>query len=534
MNFFDNMIAAVSPAAALRRTQARAELAKVKRSLGASGSGGASSAQSSGYSNHGASRHKKALVGWVTQSGSPKEDIDDNIGLLRERSRDLFMGGSPMATGAIKTIRTNVVGSGLRLKSQLDSEFLGLSASDADDLERAIEREFSLWADNQDCDAARSKTFGQIQSLAVLSALISGDVFATLPVVPRVGRVYDLRILLIESDRIATPAMVDIADRDRVVEGIEHDKYGAPVAYYIADRHPKSFELMRENEVKRVPAFGKKTGRRNVLHITQDLERPGQMRGVPLLAPVIEAIKQLGRYTDAELMAAVVSSFYTVFIKTATPDLQLGEAIPMEEQVDTGDLNSYEMGNGSIVALNEGESIETANPGRPNTAFDGFVIAVCRQIGAAIELPYELLLKQFTASYSASRAALLEAWKMFMMRRSWLVENFCQPVYEEWLSEAVAKGRISAPGFFEDPAVRAAWCRADWYGPSQGQLDPLKEARAGKVRVDEGFSTRERESAELGGQSYDQIHRVRSREESRRRDDGLTPPLIDAEVTNAE
>ena len=82
------------------------------------------------------------------------------------------------------------------------------------------------------------------------------------------------------------------------------------------------------------------------------------------------------------------------------------------------------MGNGSIVALDEGEEVQIADPSRPNPNFDPFVIAICRQIGAALEIPYELLVKNFTASYSASRASLLEAWKMFRMRREWLVGNF--------------------------------------------------------------------------------------------------------------
>lgn len=111
---------------------------------------------------------------------------------------------------------------------------------------------------------------------------------------------------------------------------------------------------------------------------------------------------------------------------------------------------------------------------------------------------------------------------MFRMRREWLIGNFCQPVYEEWLTEAVLKGRIEAPGFFDDPAIRAAWCGADWYGDAQGQLDPLKEANAAKVRVDEGFSTREREAAELTGMKYETVHAIRKREEAMRRADGLS------------
>lgn len=111
---------------------------------------------------------------------------------------------------------------------------------------------------------------------------------------------------------------------------------------------------------------------------------------------------------------------------------------------------------------------------------------------------------------------------MFRMRREWLVGSFCQPVYEAWLTEAVAKGRVEAPGFFDDEAIRAAWCRAEWFGDSQGQLDPQKEAAAAKLRVDEGFSTRERETAELTGMKYESVHAKRKREEEMRRADGLS------------
>jgi capsid protein len=52
-----------------------------------------------------------------------------------------------------------------------------------------------------------------------------------------------------------------------------------------------------------------------VIHLL-DVDRIAQTRGVPMLAPVIEALKQLDRYAEAELMAAVVSAFFTVFIKT--------------------------------------------------------------------------------------------------------------------------------------------------------------------------------------------------------------------------
>ena len=79
---------------------------------------------------------------------------------------------------------------------------------------------------------------------------------------------------------------------------------------------------------------------------------------------------------------------------------------------------------------------------RPNTAFDGFVLAVLRQVAVGLELPFEVLIKHFTSSYSAARAALLDAWKFYKGRRAWLVWTFCQPVYEMVVSELVAAGYV--------------------------------------------------------------------------------------------
>lgn len=482
LNILDRMIAAVSPERAVNRVGARQKL----------------SILNSGYSNYGASSHKKGLLGWMYGGGSSKEDIEDNLSVLRQRCRDLYM-GIPLATGALKTCRTNVVGSGLRLKSQIDYEVLGINEEEARSLESKIEREFALWADSPACDLERLDNFYELQQLAFLNWLMSGDVLATLPVTKRVNMPYDLRICLIEADRLSNPNnTID----PYITGGVEVNSAGEVVAYHISTHHPLSYEL-KEIKWTRVQAWGGKTGRRNVIHI-MNRERIGQRRGVPFLAPVIEALKQLGRYTDAELIAAVVSGMFTVFIEkeSTSNDTGFGEMIPPEDQVDAYDDNSIEMAPGAIVDLNAGEKATSINPGRPNTAFDGFVVSICRQIGAALEIPYELLVKHFNASNSASRSALLEVWKMFRMYRTWLANDFCQPVYEEWFAEAVAKGRIAAPGFFSDPIRRKAFTGAEWNGPAQGLLNPVQEVTAAEKRVQNGFSTRDREAMEMNGSNF--------------------------------
>lgn len=100
-----------------------------------------------GYGDAGASWHKKATKGFRAMSGSPKEDIDANNYTLRQRARMLYM-AAPIATSAIRTNRTNVVGIGLQLKSRIDREALGMTQEAADAWQAQAEREFALWSEN--------------------------------------------------------------------------------------------------------------------------------------------------------------------------------------------------------------------------------------------------------------------------------------------------------------------------------------------------------------------------------------------------
>lgn len=495
----DKAIAVVAPQMALKRVAARQKMQILN----------------SGYSNYGASTTKKSLVGWLHAGGSHREDIEDNISTLRQRTRDLYM-GVPIANGAVKTMRTNVVGRGLHLKPTIDADVLKITPDEAHELERQIEREWQLWAESPDCDMERLDNFYELQQLAFINWLISGDCLAVLPVKPRINQPYDLRVQLIEADRLSSPNECDTMD-NQIIGGVEVDQYGEVVAYHIANHHPLSY-AGEEIKWQRVQAYGEKTGRRNVIHL-MNRERIGQRRGVPFLAPVIESLKQLGRYTDAELVAAVVSGMFTVFIEKAEASSEdsIGSMIPEEEQVDAADESSIELAPGAVIDLNEGEKAHDMNPGRPNANFGGFVEAICQQIGAALEIPYELLVKRFNASYTASKGALEEAWKMFRMYRDWLSKDFCQPVYEEWLAEAVAKKRIKAPGFFTDPLIRKAYCKAQWNGPAKGMLDPVKEVNAAEKRVANGFNTRSNETMEItGGDFYNNIEQLKREEKEMR------------------
>ncbi|WP_298028721.1 phage portal protein [uncultured Dysosmobacter sp.] len=518
-NFLDKCIAAVSPVRAVRRAAARTALEFVN----------------SGYGNYGANTTKKSMRGWMYYGGSTKEDIEDNIDVLRQRSRDAYM-GIPIAAAALKTLRTNVVAGGLMPSPQIDADFLGLTNEQAEALQAQVLREFSLWADTPVCDADRMDNFYKLQQLAFLSYLMNGDAIALLPVKEQPGSPYSLRVRIIEADRVCSPNGYDrltpcvVAGRDvySIVQGVETDESGTVVAYWISNRHPLASLSTQAGALEwtRVEAYGA-TGRPNVLHV-MNRERAGQLRGVPILAPVLEALKQLGRYTDAEITAAVISAMFTVFIKSATVQngKPIGEMLPPDVLIDAQDQSSIELGAGAVVALNPGEDVEFADPKHPNSGYDTFFNAMVVEIAAGLEIPPEVVLKQFTKNFSSARGSLNEFWRTCGMMRDWFADDFCQPIYEAFFAEAVARERIKAPGFFADPAIRKAYTDCKWNGPSRTALNPSQEVEAAIKRVDAGFSTAEEETAQLTGGDYNRNIRKRVIEAQRKRevDEAAAPP----------
>lgn len=477
--------------------------------------------QNKGYSEAGASFYKKSLKGFNAISGSPQEDIDFNQRTLRNRARILYM-STPVATSAINTNRTNVVGVGLRLQPVVDRKFLGLSDEYADKLNETISREFEMWAKNKRvCDAMGMNDFYEIQQIALASSLLNGDVFGVIKFLENDTLVpYRTCIQLIESDRISTPtesySLYGIITTGKtkegnyIYDGVEVDKQGRVQAYYIRSNYPNEITDI-ETSWKRIEVYSKNTKTYNIVHATS-LDRPEQYRGTSILAPVIESLLQLRRYTDAELQAAVIESFFTAFIKTeADPSEDPFHGIN-EEYDEHYEEDEYNLGPGEVNIMKPGESVEFADPKRPGNGFQSFVEAICTYIGAALDMPQEILLKKFSSNYSASRGALMEAWKSFKMRRTWFVNDFCNPIYEAFFSEAVALGRINAPGFFKDPAIREAYLKANWIGPTQGQLDPEKEVNAEIKKVEHGFTTREEATVNLNGGNWENNMNILKRE----------------------
>ena len=117
------------------------------------------------YSQHGASTRKNAFREFDDNLYSADEDIGDNKEILMARSRQLYMGNA-IAVGAIRKMRTNIIGTGIKLKPKINKKILELSDEEADEIQNRIQTIWELWANSTECDSERQSNFYQLQSLA--------------------------------------------------------------------------------------------------------------------------------------------------------------------------------------------------------------------------------------------------------------------------------------------------------------------------------------------------------------------------------
>lgn len=475
-----------------------------------------------------ANPNNRHTAGWITTGGSADSDSLGDIPTIRQQSRDLVR-NEALPAGIIASNVTAVVGTGVVPQSRVNADVLGISQEQAERWQRQAEAIFSQAADKTHFDAERSQNFWQMQGTVQRGMKESGDIFAIRRYLKRAGKKLGLAVQLVESDRCSTPTNGTYIERD-IRAGCERDSDGAPVAWHFSQIHPgerfMAQPITDANKWTRIDAFDK-NGDPLVLAVIPRL-RPGQTRGVPYLAPVIELLKQLTRYTEAEVAAAVVSGMLAVMVTSPAPVGPLGGGMPasgVPGMVATaprtgGAQKVTKLQSGMILDLAPGEDVKVVDGKRPNTAFDPFVTAVLRQVGSALEIPFEVLTQHFQSSYSAARAALMSFWKFVLKERDFLVTSFCQPVWEWAITEAVAEGWLAAPGFFEDPMIRAAWLGCDWIGPGMPAIDPLKEAAAAEAWNALGIWSLQDISAQQG-RDFDRTHQQLIREKKMRESGGL-------------
>jgi lambda family phage portal protein len=451
-------------------------------------------------SHDGASLTARDVASWRPMLRSADAEILPERGSLVARARDIDK-NNPIARGVRQTLVDNVVGIGPRLLPEPDYAALGKAADWADAWAEDIEGKFCAWWWNTHCHAGDTLTGDQLAQQALAAQVMNGEAI-TLPLwLPERADGYSTKLQMVESDRLSNPN--GMPDTQFLRGGIELDPYGMPLAYNIRTTHPGDFLVSgitgNWGVWERIP---RRTdfGRLRVIHFF-DAERSPQSRGKPLMTSILPQLKNLDRFTRAEIDAAVANALVTGIITTPLEHDEIVDLFSKDRAayLKARNEHSVRLESSSIVPLFPGDDFKSFVPGRPNANFGTFAQNILRIVGVGVDLPYELLAKDWqNTTYTSGRMSLLEAWRSFNRRRDWISTGWLNPIYALWFEEQFHAGNIDAPGYDADLVKRTAYLRCSWIFPGRGWVDQVKEAQGASIRLDANLSTLAKECAEQG------------------------------------
>ena len=445
------------------------------------------------------------------------------------------------AQGLIKRLLTNEIHRGLTLEATISANILGLSKDFVNTWSDDVEEKFEIWSSNKELVSQNGQfNFGQTQIEVRKTALLSGDCLIIL----RQHPVLKIPVIeIIDGSHIRTP-IKKVGDNE-VRHGVELDKKGRHVAFYV----PDTSDLTGLKSV-RIPARGTKSGRKIAWMVYGNRIRIDDVRGMPMLGVIMQALKELDRYSDAEQRAAVINAILPLFIKKGqnkpgTMPLAGGavrkNAVVADDTASTGarSFNIDQQLPGLVLdELQQGEEPVSFSTVRPNVNYRVFEEAMMASFAWVNEIPPNIFRLAFSANYSASTGEVNEL-KLYLDKIRWVFAADCnKPVYGEWLISMVLMGLISAPGLLENwrnPRKfleTGAWFASEWFGAIKPSMRLNQDVKAFRDAIAEGFVTRDIASKTLFGRKYTTMVRRLERENDQLAE--TLQPLMDAGLIKKE
>jgi lambda family phage portal protein len=424
----------------------------------------------------------------MSTRASADAEIRNSLSKLRDRSREMVR-NNPYAKQAKRTTQVNVVGSGIKLQSQVQ-QVRGRKPSEA--INRLIEEKWHLWTRAQYCDVAGRHSFHMMEWLATGALPESGEALFRIIRRPFGGSRVPLALEMIESDRLDDEYQgPTLAKLNEWRLGVEINEWGRPVRYAFLTRHPGDYWFQNAPQKGDKHVF---LPAEDVIHLFLP-ERPQQHRGVPWFHSVMADAHQLQGYEEAAVIRARAGASVMGFVTSPEGELE-GDDVEADRRIS-------EFEPGMWKYLEPGQNVSVPNISSPDQQYEMFVKNKVRRFASGFGCSYETLSRDFSeTNYSSSRLSLLEDREHWKVIQSYLIENFHNRVFREWLDLAVLAGELP----FDDYDARPErYDTPRWMARGWDWVDPLKEAKAYRQMEQAGYMTKAQIVAKLGGDFFDNL-----------------------------
>lgn len=457
----------------------------------------------------------RRLGSWGTSLAGPNAASTNSLNTLRARSHETVR-NNPYGTSAREHYVSNMVGTGFKPRWKLDDAAL----------KDAVQELWTDWVD--ECDVYENTDFYG------LLALIAGTEYESGECLIRFrerqlsdGYAVPLQLQVLEPDHLDVNNNKMLANGYTVQMGIELDQIGQRTAYHLSRRHPGDNTPMSNAALQGdviVPA-------EDIIHCYRML-RPGQLRGIPHLAPVLLTLREIDQTEDGTVVRAKAQGLFAAFV-TRDPgdgsDLTSTTGIGTDEGTDDNGNQITGLEPGMFAYLDDKEEITFSEPPDIGSNLTVILTHLLRKSAIAAGVTYEQMTGDLSSvNFSSIRAGLVEfRRRVEMLQWSMLVHQVCRRVANRWMLTAVASGALNIPDFFQN---QRKYRRIEWQPPGWQWLKPLEDVMTSVMKIRAGLSSREAEAATMGVDVED-IDAANARDNQRASDNNLVYDT-DASKTN--
>lgn len=439
---------------------------------------------------------------------------------LRSRSRAAVR-NDPYAANAIDRRVSNLIGTGITPQPRVKDK----------DLRSQMQELWEDWVDESDADQL-TDFYGQ-QTLVARTVEQSGECFVRIrPRRLEDGLAVPLQLQCLAPEFVPHDKFEVTKDGNIIRAGIEFNSQGQRVAYWCYRSHPSDMAALNAgyNILVRVPAS-------QMLHIFEPVE-PGQLRGVPRLAPVLKRLRSLDNYDDAVLFRQEVANLFAGFIRKPASD-----GLPMLDPVTGAPIKTGSDGFTPMVALEPGtmqellpgEEVEFSKPPDGGNNYPDFMRQQLMAAAAGASLPYELMTGDMRGVNDRTIRVVLNEFRrrLEQLQFAVYVHQLCRPVRAAWLDMAVLSGALALDDYGQR---RREYLRTRWVPQGWAYIQPVQDVQARRMEVNAGFTSRS-EMCLRSGTDAEIVDQENAADAARAKALGLsysTLPYIDEEPDERE
>jgi len=436
---------------------------------------------------------------------------------LRARSRAAVR-NDPYAANAINKRVSNLIGTGINPRPRIKDDFL----------RNLLQELWEDWVEESDSDGVID-FYGQ-QTLVARTVETAGECFVRLR--PRSldeGLAVPLQLQILAPEFVPHDKFEPAKNGNVIRAGIEFNPAGKRVAYWMYRSHPRDSSSLNigYNQLVRVPAS-------QVLHIFEPLE-PGQLRGVPRLAPVLKRLRSLDNYDDAVLFRQEVSNLFAGFIKRPAPEAAQQPRDPVTGAPLNTDRDGFTpmvaLEPGTMQELGAGETVEFSKPPDAGNNYPDFMRQQLMAAAAGTDTPYEVLTGDMSDVNDRALRVVLNEFRRRLEQLQFTVyiHQLCRPVRAAWMDMAVLAGVLLLPDYAKR---RREYLRTRWVPQGWAYIQPVQDVQARMLEVNAGFASRS-EMVLRTGYDAETVDAENAADAARARDLGLNyRTLIDVAATH--